>query len=132
MLAFVTAAVVAQSPGPWSAPLAPAFDLESPVPVSEPMARPSLSQTIARGVYLAYRATLSSAKGPNCAFSPSCSLYGHQAIERVGLGLGLVLFGARLMRGHLNVDRFYRFEGVHLVDPLDATLSWLWPDQVAP
>lgn len=88
-------------------------------------ARPTVLQTIGRCFYFAYRATLSTAKGNNCAFEPSCSLYGHQAIEALGLLPGLLLFGARLMRSHLNFDRFYRFSGARLLDPLDDTLDWL-------
>jgi putative component of membrane protein insertase Oxa1/YidC/SpoIIIJ protein YidD len=114
-----------QAPLPWSAELAPPLGVELPVTAPAAEARPSYLQTLARGAYSLYRGTLSRAKGANCNFAPSCSRYGHEAIERVGLPLGLVLFGARLMRAHLNFDRFYRFDGDHLVDPLDDTLDWL-------
>lgn len=125
---FLTLLLLAQTPQaplPWGNELAPPMAVERPATEAEAETRPSFLQTIGRGAFLAYRATLSHAKGNNCRFSPSCSLYGHQAIERVGLPLGLLLFGARLMRGHLNFDRFYRFDGALLVDPLDDTLDWL-------
>jgi putative component of membrane protein insertase Oxa1/YidC/SpoIIIJ protein YidD len=122
----VLLAVVSQlSPGPWEQPLAPVFTEGAPVAAERADARPTVLQTIGRGFYFAYRATLSSAKGNTCAFEPSCSLYGHQAIEALGLVPGLLLFGARLMRSHLNFDRFYRFSGARLLDPLDDTLDWL-------
>jgi putative component of membrane protein insertase Oxa1/YidC/SpoIIIJ protein YidD len=126
-------AVLAQvAPFPWDQPLAPAFPAPEAVAAPSPEARPTLLQTIGRGFYFAYRATISSAKGSNCRFEPSCSLYGHQAIEHLGLVPGLVLFGARLMRAHLNADRFYRFDGARLLDPLDDTLDWLTPREDHP
>ena len=85
-----------------------------------------------RGLVHVYRWTLSPILGANCRFEPSCSLYGHQAIEHLGLVPGLVLFGARLMRAHLNADRFYRFDGARLLDPLDDTLDWLTPREDHP
>ncbi|MDP3506088.1 MAG: membrane protein insertion efficiency factor YidD [Myxococcales bacterium] len=127
LAALVTVVLTQVAPGPFSAPLAPTFPEPAPEAVATPEARPTFLQTIARGAYGAYRATLSTAKGSNCNFSPSCSVYGHQAIETVGLVPGLLLFGARLMRGHVNFDRFYRFDGARLVDPLDDTLAWLTP-----
>lgn len=133
MTALLLALVLGQvSPGPWDEPLAPV--LAQPVVLLAPEApvRPTFLQTIGRGFYFAYRATLSSAKGSNCLFEPSCSVYGHQAIERLGLLPGLLLFGARLMRAHLNFDRFYRFDGARLVDPLDDTLDWLTPTEEHP
>ena len=42
------------------------------------------------------------------------------------------MFGARLMRAHLNFDRFYRFDGVRLVDPLEDTLDWLVAPEETP
>jgi putative component of membrane protein insertase Oxa1/YidC/SpoIIIJ protein YidD len=132
-VSFALLLLLAQiAPGPWDQPLAPAFPVERPAaePAQEP--RPTVLQTIGRGFYFAYRATLSKAKGSNCAFEPSCSLYGHQAIEHLGLVPGLFLFGARLMRSHLNFDRFYRFDGARLLDPLDDTLDWLTPREDHP
>lgn len=120
------------APGPWDQPLAPTFDLPAVEVALDAPARPTTLQTIGRGFYFAYRATLSNAKGNNCLFEPSCSLYGHEAIEHVGLVPGLLLFGARLMRSHLNFDRFYRFDGARLLDPLDETLDWLTPREDHP
>jgi putative component of membrane protein insertase Oxa1/YidC/SpoIIIJ protein YidD len=131
-LALLAVVLAQVAPGPWDQPLAPAFPQPEPVQAPPPEARPTTLQTIGRGFYFAYRATLSRAKGSNCAFEPSCSLYGHQAIEHLGLVPGLLLFGARLMRGHLNVDRFYRFDGARLLDPLDDTLDWLTPREDHP
>lgn len=125
--------VLAQvAPPPWDMPLAPGFP--EPVAYASPAdeVRPTVLQTIGRGFYSAYRATLSSAKGNTCIFQPSCSVYGHQAIEHLGLVPGLVLFGARLIRAHLNFDRFYRFDGARLLDPLDDTLGWLTPREDHP
>jgi putative component of membrane protein insertase Oxa1/YidC/SpoIIIJ protein YidD len=127
LFTLVTVILTQVSPGPFDAPLAPTFPAETPVVPTAPDSRPMFLQTIARGAYGAYRATLSNAKGSNCNFAPSCSVYGHQAIEHLGLIPGLLLFGARLMRGHVNFDRFYRFDGARLVDPLDDTLAWLTP-----
>ncbi len=87
------------SPKPFGTATAPAF-APKPSP-DQPLTR-SFLQTIGLGAYWAYRATLSSAKTPNCVFRPSCSAYGHQAIDRYGLVPGLFLFAARLIRAHLN------------------------------
>ena len=128
MMSLLLACALSQvAPGPWDEPLAPVLSQEATAESVPLGARPSFLQEIGRGAFGAYRATMSRAKGANCAFSPSCSVYGHEAIERLGLGPGLLLFGARLMRSHLNFDRFYAFDGVHLVDPLDTTLGWMQP-----
>lgn len=132
LLLTVVLAQPAHAPPPWSAPLAPALTEWKTPEAASPRARATFLQTIARGAYQSYRVTLSSAKGDNCRFAPSCSLYGHQAIEKVGLVFGLVLFGARLMRGHVNFDRFYRFDGARLLDPLEDTLDWLVAPEETP
>jgi putative component of membrane protein insertase Oxa1/YidC/SpoIIIJ protein YidD len=87
------------SPKPFGTVTAPTL---VPKPAAPAAITRSYLQTIGLGAYLAYRATLSSAKAPNCAFRPSCSAYGHEAIDTHGLIPGLFLFAARLIRAHLN------------------------------
>ncbi len=47
-----------------------------------------------------YQAVLSPFLGPCCRFSPSCSAYAVEAIERHGPGTGLYLGLRRLLRCH--------------------------------
>lgn len=48
----------------------------------------------------AYQIGISPLLGPSCRFYPSCSEYAIQAIRRHGVGRGLRLTAARLLRCH--------------------------------
>lgn len=54
------------------------------------------------GVWLikGYRSTLSPMLPPSCRFTPSCSLYTLQAIEKYGLLRGSIMGAWRLLRCH--------------------------------
>ncbi len=122
------------SPPPKGTPLAPLLKRpSSPAPVTD-AAVPSFLQTIGRGAYLAYRATLSGAKGRTCRFSPSCSLYGHQAIEHYGLLPGLVLFAGRLLRAHVNYGelRYAEIDDFTLLHTLSDSLPFVSPPEHLP
>ena len=43
---------------------------------------------------------ISPVDGHSCSYYPSCSAYGHQAIERHGLLLGIPMTAERIMRNH--------------------------------
>ncbi len=47
-----------------------------------------------------YRRFLSPILGPNCRFRPTCSEYMIQALEKYGLGKGLLLGIRRILRCH--------------------------------
>lgn len=47
-----------------------------------------------------YRRFISPLKAPTCRFHPSCSDYAFQAIDKYGLGKGLILSIRRLCRCH--------------------------------
>lgn len=48
----------------------------------------------------AYKATLSPLLGTHCRYTPTCSDYTREAIERHGLGRGLWLGARRILRCH--------------------------------
>jgi len=48
----------------------------------------------------AYKAALSPLLGTHCRYTPTCSDYTREAIERHGLGRGLWLGARRLLRCH--------------------------------
>ena len=52
------------------------------------------------GLVKAYRFFLSPWLGSNCRFTPTCSLYALQALERHGPAAGSYLAGLRLLRCH--------------------------------
>lgn len=47
-----------------------------------------------------YQRYISPLKGPTCRFYPSCSSYARQAVEKYGVGRGLVLAVGRVIRCH--------------------------------
>ncbi len=47
-----------------------------------------------------YQLAISPMLGPRCRFYPSCSCYAHTAVQRFGLGRGLVLSVRRIGRCH--------------------------------
>jgi putative membrane protein insertion efficiency factor len=59
-----------------------------------------LRQTIAIGVVRAYQVVLSPMTGGACRFTPTCSAYAIEAIERHGAARGLWLAIKRLARCH--------------------------------
>jgi uncharacterized protein len=56
------------------------------------------ARATALAVIGAYRRFVSPLLPPACRFVPSCSEYGEMAIERHGLGRGLLLAATRLLR----------------------------------
>ncbi|NLA58155.1 MAG: membrane protein insertion efficiency factor YidD [Firmicutes bacterium] len=47
-----------------------------------------------------YQKCISPLLPPRCRFYPTCSEYGRQAVEKYGVGRGLVMLAKRLMRCH--------------------------------
>ncbi len=66
------------------------------------MSRPPLSwpARILRGLLKGYRLLLSPWIGSACRFTPSCSVYGLEALERHGAARGSLLTAGRLLRCH--------------------------------
>ena len=59
-----------------------------------------IARGLARALLRAYRAALSPLIGPACRYSPSCSVYAEEAIERWGVLRGGYLAARRLLRCH--------------------------------
>lgn len=57
-------------------------------------------QWLLMGLVKGYRFFLSPGLGSNCRFTPTCSLYALQALERHGPLAGSYLAGRRLLRCH--------------------------------
>lgn len=57
-------------------------------------------RSLALGLIRLYQMTLSRITPPSCRFSPTCSNYGYQAIERYGLWTGGILTVKRIARCH--------------------------------
>lgn len=57
-------------------------------------------RALALGLIRLYQMTLSRITPPSCRFSPTCSNYGYQAIERYGLWTGGILTVKRIARCH--------------------------------
>ena len=55
---------------------------------------------IALGLIRLYRYIISPLLPPSCRFTPTCSRYASEALERYGLLKGLYLAGKRLCRCH--------------------------------
>ena len=68
--------------------------------MSEEKRRPGLVARIMLGLIAAYRRFLSPLLGANCRYTPSCSSYGQEAIERFGAVRGTVLAVRRIGRCH--------------------------------
>jgi putative component of membrane protein insertase Oxa1/YidC/SpoIIIJ protein YidD len=83
----------------------------SPAPDAAGAAAPAWQGSLGQGVTLAlfgtYRTLLSSQDLPVCAFSPSCSRFSQQAIDRCGFFQGALLSLDRLLRDHPGAVGFY-------------------------
>jgi putative membrane protein insertion efficiency factor len=53
-----------------------------------------------RALLRAYQLAISPLVGPACRFTPSCSEYAREALDRHGLGRGTLLAARRLSRCH--------------------------------
>lgn len=58
------------------------------------------TQRVALWMVRTYRVVLSPLLGPSCRYSPSCSHYACEAIERYGVAHGAWLTARRLLRCH--------------------------------
>lgn len=81
--------------------------------------------------FSAYRSTFSEVRGSVCNFSPSCSRYSQEAINKYGMLKGLVMTGDRLLRCHccINPTEYYRGTITEqgrtvYVDPVSDHASW--------
>jgi len=59
-----------------------------------------LSKRMATTLILAYQYGISPLLVPSCRYTPSCSEYTKQAIERYGIGCGIRMGILRLLRCH--------------------------------
>lgn len=59
-----------------------------------------LGKRLALGALRFYQRCISPAFPPSCRFTPTCSEYTYQAIEKYGVLRGVWLGGARLLRCH--------------------------------
>jgi putative membrane protein insertion efficiency factor len=55
---------------------------------------------IALGMIKFYQMTISQALPPSCRFTPTCSQYTYEAIEKYGLFKGVWMGGRRILRCH--------------------------------
>ena len=91
--------------------LMPTISWSSPATMKAPplkALRPEISahqspeSSVARDVFLGainfYRKVISPISGTRCGFSPSCSLFGHQAIKEYGSVQGVMMTADRLTR----------------------------------
>jgi len=69
-----------------------------PAPTPDPAPPPSLAARPAIFLIRVYQVLLGPFLGGHCRFSPSCSVYGIQALERHGLFKGVALTVWRLLR----------------------------------
>lgn len=74
--------------------------LHSSQVISGPGKAPSLTIWIARKLHRAYKITLSPLFGDACRFTPYCSDYALEAIEKYGIVRGLWLALKRISRCH--------------------------------
>ncbi|NLY29324.1 MAG: membrane protein insertion efficiency factor YidD [Firmicutes bacterium] len=57
-------------------------------------------KTIVLALIRFYQVCISPLLPPRCRFYPTCSEYGRQAVEKYGVGRGLVMLAKRLVRCH--------------------------------
>lgn len=114
---------------PWGADVALARDAR---PLPEAPARDPVDAAIEGGPaqaalalgFVAYKATWSRFDGPTCAFSPSCSRFGLDAVSALG-PLGVVYTFGRLMRDHTAHEHYLPAPPFYLSDPLtNYTFFW--------
>lgn len=53
---------------------------------------------LCQAMLLAYKRTLSPLTGRQCAYTPTCSMYSYDAIEKYGAIVGIALTAGRLLR----------------------------------
>lgn len=73
------------------------------------------------GLFVTYKTLLSSQDMGTCVFTPSCSTYGIQSIQKKGLIPGLLNTFDRLTRCHPFAGKHYDFDPINhkLYDPVD-------------
>jgi len=73
------------------------------------------------GLFVSYKAVLSSQDMNSCVFTPSCSVYGIESIKQNGLILGVINTFDRLTRCHPFAGKNYKFdeEQNRLYDPVN-------------
>lgn len=77
-------------------------------------------QLVFSGLFLFYKNYISSQDASQCTFSPSCSVYALQAIQKDGVVMGIVNFFDRFSRCNGLSPEDYPYEPRHnlLVDPV--------------
>jgi hypothetical protein len=83
---------------------------------SDPSQGSRVARSLARAFLRSYRAAIAPAIGPVCRYTPSCSVYAEEAVERWGVVRGGYLALRRVLRCH----PFARGG----LDPVPDVLTW--------
>lgn len=77
---------------------------------------------------LAWSRGLTRVDGPTCQLRPTCGAFAKQAVRRNGWLLGSLMAADRIIRSHLDEERYppvRRGGRIRLSDPVDANDFWL-------
>lgn len=120
-----------KAPGPASARRKPLSTIAVKFYLPEKAGESSGAGTsVFQGLLGFYRKVISPVDGNRCVMAPTCSLYGHQAIQEHGVIMGIFLTADRLLHEGDEISRVRRIkengETLYL-DTLEANTYW-WPD----
>ena len=92
--------------------------------INEENAHSDVSGWVSLSLIRFFQQHISPIDGPRCQFSPTCSSYGHQAVQQQGALSGIVMTADRLMRCTYwsERSRYVRLPSGHLSDPLSENL----------
>jgi putative membrane protein insertion efficiency factor len=57
-------------------------------------------KVVCKALILLYKKTLSAVTGKNCAYTPTCSMYAYDAVDKYGAVLGGFMGFLRILRCH--------------------------------
>ena len=117
-------------PAPGTAPRGPlqtrAVKTYLPAKAGEPS---GVGTSVFQGLLRFYRKVISPVDGDRCVMAPTCSLYGHQALETHGVLLGVALTAERLLHEGDAIARaptIVEHGETLYVDPLEGNTYWMW------